>query len=232
MSSRRALLSYIVGFVDAFASNQKQKVREAKRIILDTLSAGECKNLRTLQKVIRIIDHIFSISEIQLEEPNVRFLIALIDEDSRNRLKADASIYSKTYSAIVEKTKNKKEEDYTPDQIVGRGFYLRYFKDQYNMGFSLALHNYIRTGILNEALLKEEIAPEDSKLDSAGKLCKEFWRGPWRYQKDADIRNFAERIEKYLCEDGKTKPFLLIRLFGAAIQVRSLIDEENESADY
>lgn len=210
-------------FVDKFASAKKREVRSLKNLILGTLKTGGCRNLRTLQKIIRSFDYLFSLGMTEIEECYARFFIALIDEDSTNGLSHKPEVYAKNYHQEIF---DKKGKATATDEatLSGKAFYYKYFKDTIVVGFSEVLFNFVRHGVLDKDALIAEIGPEESKLDAAGRLCREY-RGPWRLGKDDEIRDYGQRVYDYLKTDGRARPHVLIQLYGASVLAFQQLDE-------
>ena len=177
-------------FLNNTATNQsKSKIDDHKEVIFDCFHKSKHKNLRTLQRVIRMLDQVES--EVSLDLSRTRFLVALVIEDAdKGGLHDDHEVYSKASSYSLWEKKQKKEA-LTESEEISLSFSSTFFGSG-DIVFSDALYRFVKDGYLDELALKNEINPPDTR-DAITKLAEQVQSG-WVFKTDEEVSALAKKV--------------------------------------
>lgn len=191
------------GFISSsLCEKNREKILNSKNLILDLFHKSELRNLRALQRVICLLDYLFSFEELKLSEENIAFVVALILEENINgSLNKNANIYNGYKFFIFERLDSKSEEEMNEEEKLGLSFYKKYFGGGLNCGYSFYLYQYIALGILDHKKLKDELNPPH-KYEKATLLIEEL-NSNWYFFTTEKIEEKIIEIESLIKSDHK-----------------------------
>lgn len=206
----------VKSFIDSLAIPKNRKhIYRCKDVILECLGSAKHQNLRTLQRIIRLLDQIASLKKVTLDLDRVRFLTALVIEDAKNGgLKYAPEIYNGAKYFFATFAGKKKPEELVGEDRVSFEFYNTYFEGKHNTGFSKVLFGFVQDGFLEESELLAELAPPD-KRDQGARLFEEIQSGAWMFGNDVGTAALINRVVSFLNGAESTHIGCVLRLRGA-----------------